>query len=308
MNFMADLSYQAASPHRYATVNGVRLHYVEYGKGPLILLLHGFPECWYAWRYQLPALAQAGFRVVAPDLRGYNLSDKPRGVHAYRMECLIGDVKGLIQTLGEDRAVVVGHDWGGVIAWQLAISEPQMVKKLIILNAPHPQRYLEALKTPGQLLRSWYVLFFQLPWLPELMIRSFGFAGLRQRLLNEPVHADAFDEVTVKVYQRALAQPGALTAALNYYRAGFRSLVRGLRPNIQPIEMPTLVIWGEQDRYLGADLLEGLEPWVKDLTVERFADASHWVQAEVPERVNERMLQFLRPPRRPSGLALSVNG
>jgi pimeloyl-ACP methyl ester carboxylesterase len=308
MTFMADLSYQAASPHRYATVNGVRLHYVEYGKGPLILLLHGFPECWYAWRYQLPALAQAGFRVVAPDLRGYNLSDKPRGVHAYRMECFIGDVKGLIQTLGEDRAVVVGHDWGGVIAWQLAISEPQMVKKLIILNAPHPQRYLEALKTPGQLLRSWYVLFFQLPWLPELMIRSFGFAGLRQRLLNEPVHADAFDEVTVKVYQRALAQPGALTAALNYYRAGFRSLVRGLRPNIQPIEMPTLVIWGEQDRYLGADLLEGLEPWVKDLTVERFADASHWVQAEVPERVNERMLQFLRPPRRPSGLALSVNG
>jgi pimeloyl-ACP methyl ester carboxylesterase len=308
MTFMPDLPFQVASPHRYATVNGVRLHYVEYGKGPLILLLHGFPECWYAWRYQLPALAQAGFRVVAPDLRGYNLSDKPRGVHAYRMECFIGDVKGLIQTLGEDRAVVVGHDWGGVIAWQLAISEPQMVKKLIILNAPHPQRYLEALKTPGQLLRSWYVLFFQLPWLPELMIRSFGFAGLRQRLLNEPVHADAFDEVTVKVYQRALAQPGALTASLNYYRAGFRSLVRGLRPNIQPIEMPTLVIWGEQDRYLGADLLEGLEPWVKDLTVERFADASHWVQAEVPERVNERMLQFLRPPRRPSGLALSVNG
>jgi pimeloyl-ACP methyl ester carboxylesterase len=308
MTFMQDLPFQVASPHRYATVNGVRLHYVEYGKGPLILLLHGFPECWYAWRYQLPALAEAGYRVVAPDLRGYNLSDKPRGVHAYRMECFIGDVKGLIQTLGEDRAVVLGHDWGGVIAWQLAISEPQMVKKLIILNAPHPQRYLEALKTPGQLLRSWYVLFFQLPWLPELMIRSFGFAGLRQRLLNEPVHADAFDEVTVKVYQRALAQPGALTASLNYYRAGFRSLVRGLRPNIQPIEMPTLVIWGEQDRYLGADLLEGLEPWVKDLTVERFADASHWVQAEVPERVNERMLQFLRPPRRPSGLALSVNG
>jgi len=308
MTFMPDLPFQVASPHRYATVSGVRLHYVEYGKGPLILLLHGFPECWYAWRYQLPALAEAGYRVVAPDLRGYNLSDKPRGVHAYRMECFIGDVKGLIQTLGEDRAIVVGHDWGGVIAWQLAISEPQMVKKLIILNAPHPQRYLEALKTPGQLLRSWYVLFFQLPWLPELMIRSFGFAGLRQRLLNEPVHADAFDEVTVKVYQRALAQPGALTASLNYYRAGFRSLVRGLRPNIQPIEMPTLVIWGEQDRYLGADLLEGLEPWVKDLTVERFADASHWVQAEVPERVNERMLQFLRPPRRPSGLALSVNG
>ncbi|MFM2004894.1 MAG: hypothetical protein RLZZ09_549 [Pseudomonadota bacterium] len=300
--------FQTASPHRYATVNGVRLHYVEYGKGPLIVLLHGFPECWYAWRYQLPALAEAGYRVVAPDLRGYNLSDKPKGVAAYRLECLVGDVKALIQALGEDSAVVVGHDWGGVIAWQLAMTDPQAINKLIILNAPHPQRYLEALKTPGQLLRSWYVLFFQLPWLPELLIRGFGFAGLRQRLLNEPVHADAFDETSVKVYQQALAHPGALTAALNYYRAGFRSLLKGLRQPVLPIEIPTLVIWGEQDRYLGMDLLEGLEPWVKDLTVERIADASHWVQSEVPERVNERMLQFLRPPRAKSGLASSMNG
>jgi pimeloyl-ACP methyl ester carboxylesterase len=300
---MTDSAFQRASPHRYATVNGVRLHYVEYGKGPLIVLLHGFPECWYAWRYQLPALAEAGYRVVAPDLRGYNLSDKPKGVAAYRLECLVGDVKELIQALGEDSAVVVGHDWGGVIAWQLAMSDPQVVKKLIILNAPHPQRYLGALKTPDQLLRSWYVVFFQLPWLPELMIRGFGFAGLRQRLLNEPVHADAFDGASVEVYQQALAQPGALTAALNYYRAGFGSLLRGLRQPMRPIEMPTLVIWGEQDRYLGINLLQGLEPWVKNLTVERIADASHWVQAEVPERVNERILRFLRPPRAKSGLA-----
>ena len=300
--------FQTASPHRYATVNGVRLHYVEYGKGPLIVLLHGFPECWYAWRYQLPALAEAGYRVVAPDLRGYNLSDKPKGVAAYRLECLVADVKALIQALGEDSAVVVGHDWGGVIAWQLAMTDPQVVKKLIILNAPHPQRYLEALKTPGQLFRSWYVLFFQLPWLPELLIRGFGFASLRQRLLNEPVHADAFDEASVKVYQQALAHPGALTGALNYYRAGFRSLLKGLRQPVLPIEIPTLVIWGERDRYLGMDLLEGLEPWVKDLTVERIADASHWVQAEVPERVNERMLRFLWPPRAKSGLASSMNG
>jgi len=300
---MTDSAFQRASPHRYATVNGVSLHYVEYGKGPLIVLLHGFPECWYAWRFQLPALAEAGYRVVAPDLRGYNLSDKPKGVAAYRLGCLVGDVKELIQALGEDSAVVVGHDWGGVIAWQLAMSEPQVVKKLIILNAPHPQRYLEALKTPEQLLRSWYVVFFQLPWLPELMIRGFGFAGLRQRLLNEPVHADAFDEASVEVYQQALAQPGALMAALNYYRAGFGSLQRGLRQPMRPIEMPTLVIWGEQDRYLGINLLQGLEPWVKNLTVERIADASHWVQAEVPERVNERILRFLRPPRAKSGLA-----
>ena len=294
---MTDSPFQRASPHRYATVNGVRLHYVEYGKGPLILLLHGFPECWYAWRYQLPALAEAGYRVVAPDLRGYNLSDKPRGVDAYRLECLVGDVTALIRALGEERAAVVGHDWGGVIAWQLAMSEPQVVSKVIILNAPHPQRYLEALKTPGQLLRSWYVLFFQLPWLPELIIRSFDFAGLRQRLLKEPAHPDAFDEASVKVYQQALAQPGALTAAINYYRAGFRSLLRGLRQTIRPIEIPALVIWGEQDRYLGTDLLNGLDSWVKHLTVDRIPDASHWVQAEVPDRVNERIIRFLRSPR-----------
>ena len=279
--------------HRYATINGVRLHYVEYGKGPLVILLHGFPECWYAWRFQLPALAEAGFRVIAPDLRGYNLSDKPRGVGQYRLELLANDVKGLIRVLDADSAVLVGHDWGGVIAWYLAMHEPRLVRKLIILNAPHPQRYLEELRNPGQLLRSWYVFFFQLPWLPEMLIRAGGFAGMKHRLRHEPLHANAFDPATIDVYHQALAQPGALTAALNYYRAGLRCLLEGMPKKRKPIESPTLVIWGEQDRYLGRRLLEGLEPWVADLTLERIADASHWVQAEAPERVNERILQFM---------------
>ena len=283
--------------HRYVTINGVRLHYVEYGKGPLIILLHGFPECWYAWRFQLPALAEAGFRVVAPDLRGYNLSDKPQGVGQYRLELLANDVKGLIRALGADSAVLVGHDWGGVIAWYLAMHEPRLVSKLIVLNAPHPQRYLEELRSPGQLLRSWYVFFFQLPWLPEFLIRVGGFAGLKHRLRHEPVHANAFDPATIDVYLQALAQPGALTAAINYYRAGLRGLREGLSQRIKPIDSPTLIIWGEQDRYLGRRLLEGLEPWVADLTLERIADASHWVQAEAPERVNERILQFIRGRR-----------
>jgi len=279
--------------HRYATINGVRLHYVECGKGPLVILLHGFPECWYAWRFQLPALAEAGFRVVAPDLRGYNLSDKPQGVGQYRLELLANDVKGLIRALGADSAVLVGHDWGGVIAWYLAMHEPRLVSKLIVLNAPHPQRYLEELRSPGQLLRSWYVFFFQLPWLPEALIRAGGFAGLKHRLRHEPVHANAFDPATIDVYHQALAQPGALTAAINYYRAGLRGLREGLSQRIKPIDSPTLIIWGEQDCYLGRRLLEGLEPWVADLTMERIADASHWVQAEAPERVNERILQFI---------------
>lgn len=283
--------------HRYATVNGVRLHYVEYGKGPLIVLLHGFPEYWYAWRYQLPALAEAGYRVVAPDLRGYNLSDKPRGANQYRLELLAGDVKGLIEALGATSATVIGHDWGGVIAWFLAMHAPRMVRHLIILNAPHPQRYLDELRTLAQLLRSWYVLFFQLPWLPELCIRAFGHAGLRHRLSHEPVQANAFDPGTINAYCQALAQPGALTAAINYYRAGLRTWLGGLRQSMRPIDVPTLVIWGEQDRYLTPRLLEGLDAWVTDLTVERMADASHWVQAEVPEQVNGLILQFLRKRR-----------
>jgi pimeloyl-ACP methyl ester carboxylesterase len=284
--------------HRYATVNDVRLHYVEYGRGPLIVLLHGFPEYWYAWRYQLPALAEAGYRVVAPDLRGYNLSDKPRGAGQYRLDRLAEDVRGLIAALGADSATVVGHDWGGVIAWYLAMQAPGSVRNLIILNAPHPKRYLDELRTPDQLLRSWYVLFFQLPWLPELCIRAFGHAGLRHRLRHEPVQANAFDPATIDAYCQALAQPGALTAALNYYRAGFRAGLGELRRSMRTIEAPTLVIWGEQDRYLTPRLLEGLDAWVPDLTVERIADASHWVQAEVPEQVNGLILQFLRQRRR----------
>ena len=286
--------------HHYVTVNGVRLHYVEYGKGPLVVLLHGFPEYWYAWRYQLPALAEAGFRVVAPDLRGYNLSDKPRGVGQYRLELLAQDVKDLIRALDADSAVVVGHDWGGVIAWHLAMQEPQMVRKLIILNAPHPQRYLEELGNPGQLWRSWYVFLFQLPWLPEWLIRAGGFAGLRYRLRHEPVHADAFDPAMIEAYRQALAQPGALTAAINYYRAGFRSVLSGLPKQVKPIASPTLIIWGEQDRYLGLRLLEDLERWVPELTLERIPDAGHWVQAEAPERVNELILRFIRGRRSPA--------
>ncbi len=283
---------------RFVSVNGVRLHIIEHGKGPLVVLLHGFPEYWYAWRFQLPALAEAGYRVVAPDLRGYNLSGKPTGVGQYRLPLLVEDVKCLIHALGEEQAIVVGHDWGGVIAWHLAAFAPDMVRKLIILNAPHPQRYLEEIKTVRQLLRSWYVLFFQLPCLPELCIKWSGFAGLGHRLRTEPLHAQAFDEATITAYQQALAQPGALTAALNYYRAGFRSLVAGQSQPMSSIEAPTLVIWGEQDRYLGLELLDGLERRVRELTIKRIPDASHWVQAEVPEQVNAIMLKFMGQPRK----------
>ena len=280
--------------HRNAVVNGVRLHYVECGSGPLVILLHGFPEFWYAWRYQIPVLAAAGYRVIALDQRGYNVSDKPKGVRHYRLDALLDDVLGIIHHAGEQSAVVVGHDWGGAVAWNFAMRHPQAVEKLIVLNAPHPQRFLEEITTFSQLRKSWYMFLFQLPWLPEMLIRSGDFAGLERTLRIDPVHPGTFDEVTIGHYKQAIAQPGALSAAINYYRALFRLNPVTFKRSIMRIDVPTLLIWGEQDRYLGIRLTEELKPWVPKLQLERIPDASHWVQVEVPDQVNALMVNFLR--------------
>jgi len=276
---------------RDAVVNGVRLHLAEAGTGPLVLLLHGFPEFHYSWRHQIPALAAAGFRVIAPDLRGYNLSDKPRGVLAYDIDRLVADVLGLIHHAGRERAIVVGHDWGGAIAWMTAMLHPEAVEQLVILNAPHPALFVRALRAPNQLLRSWYMFFFQLPWLPEWRMRCCHFASL-EKLMRTTLRPGAFSDEDIRRYREALAQPGALNAAINYYRAAFRR--NPLTTRFRPIEMPTLVIWGEQDPYLGIRLLDGLDHWVKPLRVERLPDAGHWVQCEAPQRVNELLLPFLQ--------------
>jgi epoxide hydrolase 4 len=279
--------------HREAMVNGVRLHYVEAGSGPLVVLLHGFPEFWYSWRHQIPALAAAGFRVLAPDLRGYNLSDKPPGVPAYRLEVLLEDVAELIRQAGTDKAAVAGHDWGGVLAWHLPVSHPGLVDKLIVLNAPHPAAYRRELRSWKQLLKSWYMLFFQVPGIPEEVIRAGDFDLVGRMLRRGPVHEDAFTPEDVRRYKQALARPGALTAALNYYRAGLRSLTRQDGRDTAPVAVPTLLLWGEQDPYLSPSLTEGLGPWVPDLRVVRLPDASHWVQNDAPERVNRLMIDFL---------------
>jgi pimeloyl-ACP methyl ester carboxylesterase len=278
--------------HHEATVNGVRLHYAAAGAGPLVLLLHGFPEFWYTWQHQLPALAAAGFRAVAPDLRGYNLSDKPRGVRPFRIETLARDVAELIAHLGADRAAVVGHDWGGAIAWEVAMNHPARVGRLAILNAPHPARFFRELRNPRQLLRSWYVFFFQLPGLPEWWVRRGNYAALEHILRTDPVRPGTFSDEDVRAYREALDQPGALTAAINYYRAAFR-WGWGAARRAKPVACPTLVLWGLQDRYLGPRLTEGLEPWAPNLEVVRLADASHWVQNDAAEEVNRRLVAFL---------------
>jgi pimeloyl-ACP methyl ester carboxylesterase len=288
----------AGVAHRSAHLGDVRLHYVEAGRGPLVLLLHGFPEFWYSWRHQIPALAGAGFRVVAPDLRGYNLSDKPRGVRAYAGDLLARDVECLIRHLGARRAVAVGHDWGAIVAWLFAMRYPELLERLVIMNGPHPVRFLRALRTPRQLVRSWYVFLFQLPRMPEALLRAGHFALLRRTFRTQPVRPGALNAEDVERYVAAAARPGALTAAINYYRAAFRQLLARAQTGLRRIDAPVLVVWGEQDRYLGQELAEPDHAWVPNVRVERLPDASHWVQLDRPERVNALLLAFLADLKR----------
>jgi epoxide hydrolase 4 len=282
--------------HRYAQLGNVRLHYVEVGEGPLVVLLHGFPQFWYMWRFQIPALAGAGFRVVAPDMRGYNLSEKPRGVSSYRVELLARDVEHLILACGEESAMVVGHDWGAAVAWVTAMMYPERVKRLGILNVPHPERFARGLLRPAQLLRSSYMFFFQIPRLPEKGLVVGDFASLRYALRNEQMHPGAFTDEDIERYVEALARPGALTAALNYYRALFRRNPLKARALLRRIEAPVMVIWGERDRYLGKELAEPDPTWVPNLRVERLPDASHFVAEDRPDEVNSLLIGFLKPP------------
>ena len=282
--------------HRFADLGDVRLHYVEAGEGPLVLLLHGFPQFWYEWRHQIPALVKAGFRVVVPDMRGYNFSDKPPGVQAYRVELLARDVERLIVACGERTAVVVGHDWGAIVAWITAMCHPRFVGRLAILNVPHPARLLDGLLSPGQLLRSSYMFFFQIPRLPEEVIRAGDFAILRSALHRDPVREGAFTAEDIERYVGAMARPGALTATLNYYRALLRNPGK-TRALLERIEAPVLVIWGERDRFLSRRLAEPPPLWVPNLLhVERLPDASHWVAEDRPLEVNTLLLDFLRSP------------
>jgi pimeloyl-ACP methyl ester carboxylesterase len=284
--------------HHEGVVNNVRLHWVEEGTGPLVVLLHGFPEFWWGWHRQIPALAAAGFRVVAPDMRGYNLSGKPKGAASYRASILVQDVVSLVHHLGEERAHVAGHDWGGVVAWRVALRHPERVDRLVIANAPHPAVFSRELKRPRQFLRSWYAMFFQLPLLPELLFRANDYATLERIFRKSPVRPGAFSDDDVRRYKEAVSRPGALTAMLNYYRAFAHTLGSrggsGGSAATQTVARPTLVIWGERDTALGIHNLDGLEDYVPDLRIERIPDASHWVLADAPERVSERMIRFLR--------------
>ncbi|HWH95455.1 MAG TPA: alpha/beta fold hydrolase [Baekduia sp.] len=277
---------------RFAAIDGVRLHYVEAGAGPLVVLLHGFPEFWWSWRHQIPALAQAGFRVVAPDMRGYAQSDKPPSWRDYRIERLAADVAGLIAALGEQRAFVVGHDWGAAVAWMVATLHPERVERLAILNVPHPDTMLRTLRrSPRQLAHSWYMFFFQIPWLPERLLRWGGRRTLEKAY--QDARPGAFTAEDFARYEEALLAPGGLKGPIDYYRAALRRSPRRTQAQFRPIPAPVLVIWGEQDRFLSAQMADPDPRWVPDVRVVRLPGASHWVQHDEPERVNALLVEFL---------------
>ncbi|MEL6326714.1 MAG: alpha/beta hydrolase [Cyanobacteria bacterium J06626_23] len=280
--------------HQYLETNGVRLHYVTQGSGPLMLFLHGFPEFWYSWRHQIRAFAQ-DYTVVALDLRGYNDSEKPKDMAAYAMSALVEDVAGTIRALGDGRCILVGHDWGGAIAWSVAYAHPEMLSRLIVMNLPHPAKFAEGLRTPQQLLRSWYIGLFQLPLLPELLLQAGDYAAIRAAFRAQAVNPNAFTDADLDAYAAAAAKPGALTAMLNYYR---NLLPSGglLNRTWDKLDIPTLLIWGENDAALGKELTDGTEQYVSNLTLRYIPNCSHWVQQEQPELVNQYMREFLGRP------------
>jgi pimeloyl-ACP methyl ester carboxylesterase len=280
------------SHHRTIATNGIHLHAVEAGPegGPLLILLHGFPELWYSWHRQIAPLAAAGFHVVVPDQRGYNLSDKPKAISAYNLDTLARDVVGLIDEAGAEKACVAGHDWGGAVAWWLGVKHPERLEKLMLLNIPHPVVMKQAVrKDPAQRKKSSYFFFFQLPWLPERAFRKHHFArGVAS--LQGSSRPGTFSEEDLDVYREAWSQPGEVRAMINYYRASLRAQPE---PPASPrVRVPTLLLWGRQDPFLGSEMAQPSIDLCDDGRLVFVEEAGHFVQHEEPERVTREILGF----------------
>ena len=266
---------------------------------PLLVMLHGFPECWYSWRHQMRALAPH-FECVAPDLRGYGGTDAPVGIENYSLDKLVGDVADLIAACGRERAILMAHDWGGAIAWATAMQRPELVDRLIVMNCPHLKKFRDnLLHNPRQMLRSWYILFFQLPRIPEAMLRARDFAMLKRTLRDGAIQKSAFSDDDLAHFRAAFRNPYSITAAINYYRALFRESVRNRREPewmAHKITAPTMVIWGEQDVALRKELTFGMkELFEGPFEIHYVSDSGHWVQQEKPQVVNDCVSKFLSP-------------
>lgn len=279
--------------HRQIQTNGVRLHTVVAGPegGPVVIFLHGFPEFWYSWRKQIDHFARAGYRVIVPDQRGYNLSDKPKEVADYSLRQLAGDVAGIIDTVKWHQVSVVGHDWGGVVAFWLARHRPERVGRLVVINAPHfavlPDEFRRNFK---QLWRSRYVFWMQAPWLPETMMKQGNFARLK-KAMRRSSRPGTFSDEDIEQYQKAWAQPDALRSMVNWYRAALRN--RPKLPDDPTIRVATLLLWGERDRFLGKELAEANISHCPHGRLVTFPEATHWLHEEEPKRVNGLIEEFL---------------
>ena len=270
---------------RTVRANGLDFELAEMGAGDRVaLLLHGFPELAFSWRYQMPLLAGMGWRVWAPNLRGYGASTRPTGIAAYRVDRLLDDVVALADAAVPSELLLIAHDWGGALAWQFAMRQLRPLVGLAVMNMPHPAGFGRALRTPRQLARSWYTLFFQLPWLPEALLARGGGEGVRRAFADMARDKAMFPADVLDVYAAAASRPGALTAMINWYRGA-----RGDRSLVSPggaIATRTLLIWGEADTALGLDTIAGVERDVPGIVVHRLPGVSHWVQQEAPARVN----------------------
>lgn len=286
--------------HEFVQANGLRFHVAACGEGDrLALCLHGFPECWYSWRHQLPLLARLGYRAWAPDLRGYGDTTWMPRVRDYAIENLLEDVAQLIDAAKPSSTVLLAHDWGAIIAWYFAMRRLRPLERLVIMNVPHPAVMARVLRTPKQMARSWYGAFFQIPWLPEKALAARNHQAIAEAFRGMAIDKSRFPDEVLRVYRDNAARPGALRAMVNYYRALVRGggAARQRRLGYPTIETPTLMVWGEEDTALGKETTYGTDAFVDDLTIEYLPGVSHWVQQEAPERVNEILERWLATPR-----------
>ncbi len=292
-NLSLDLHY------RQLSANGLSFNVAHGGEGNrLVLCLHGFPELSMSWRHQIPVLADAGYQVWAPDLRGYGDTDRPTGIENYSLPVLVADVVGLINLAREEHGVeevtLMAHDWGAAIAWYVAIHHGSLLDRLVIMNVPHPKVFEQRLRTWAQLRKSWYIAFFQIPKLPELALNARGGDAFEKAFTNMAVHPEQFPPDVLAHYRDAGTQPGAATAMVNYYRGIRTKASRQFQEKpVGVITTPTLMVWGEQDTALGVECTDGTEDWVQDFTLHRLPGASHWVQQDQPEEVNRILLDWL---------------
>jgi len=279
--------------HSTIETNGIKLHVVQAGpqSGVPVVLLHGFPEFLYGWRKQIPALVAEGCRVIIPDQRGYNLSDKPKGAKSYIASALVADIIGLIDALGYEKVNLVGHDWGAVVAWKLAIKHPERLHKLGIMNVPHPavmQKFLS--RDPDQIRRSWYAMFFQLPWLPETILKINDWRNAIRVLRASSKHRSFTDEDIIQ-YKEAWSQPEVMTSMLNWYRAIFQrqpKMADGLR-----VKVPTLMMWGMKDFALTHRMARPSMDYCDEGNLILFPEATHWIHLDAAEEVNHYLTDFI---------------